>query len=249
MDAKVIGLVAFDNEQVWHLEIPAGERGKYRLAQLDDYVNHSRKDFSWQSPLTLSLSARVSAEDIPGTWGFGFWNDPFSFSLGLGGGTRRFPALPNTAWFFHASSENHLSLQENKPARGFLAQTFQSPPIPPALLALGSPFVALLAFSWSARLIRPMLGRIVKDDSGSIHTDVTEWHHYSLKLGRSLVRFLVDDREIFQTSVVPANPLGFVIWIDNQFASYPPNGKLTYGTMDTSQSAWMEVKDIQIIEK
>ena len=241
--------VTTSSEQGWLLEILAGEKGKYRLAQLDDYTNQARKDFTWRSPLKLSLSARVSAEDIPGTWGFGFWNDPFSFSLGLGGGIRRFPALPNTAWFFHASSENHLSFQENKPAQGFLAQTFQSPSIPPALLALGSPFVSLLALSWSARIIRPILGRFVKDDSVLIHTDVTKWHHYALQLERSLVGFKVDDCEIFQTSVVPMNPLGFVIWIDNQFASFPPNGKLTFGTMDSPQSAWLEVKDLQIIKE
>jgi len=69
----------------WRLEFPPGPQGRYRLAQLDDYSHQSRKSFPWQPPVTLSLQARVSAPALPGTWGFGLWNDPFSLSLGFGG--------------------------------------------------------------------------------------------------------------------------------------------------------------------
>jgi hypothetical protein len=235
-------------DQGWHLEIPAGKRGGYRLAQLDDYANRSRKDFLWHPPLTTTLLARASYKDIPGTWGFGLWNDPFSLSLGLSGGVRRFPALPNTAWFFHASLENHLSFQKDKPAQGFLAQTFNSPPMPPGLLALAAPVFPLLTLPWIAKRIRPVIARVIKDDSTSIYLDVTQWHQYALQLEQSLVRFKIDNVEIFQTKVAPISPLGFVIWIDNQFASFPPTGKLAYGTMENSRPAWIEVKQIEIIK-
>lgn len=230
----------------WHLEVQAGEKGKYRLAQLDDYTNRSRKYFLWHPPLTATFMARASNADIPGTWGFGLWNDPFSLSLGLGGGIRRFPALPNAAWFFHASPDNYLSFQNNKPAQGFLAQTFQSPPVPPGLLALGAPLLPLLTLPWIAKRVRPLLGSIIKDDSTSIKLDVTQWHQYGLRLEPYLASFIIDKKEFFQTGVVPINPMGFVIWIDNQFASFPPSGKLTYGTMKNSTPAWIEVKQIKI---
>lgn len=230
----------------WHLGIPVGERGKYRLAQLDDYANRSREDFLWYPPLTATFMARASNEDIPGTWGVGLWNDPFSLSLGLGGGGRRFPALPNTAWFFHASPDNYLSFQNNKPAQGFLAQTFQSPSVPPGLLALAAPLLPLLTLPWIAKRVRPLLGSIIKDDSASIKLDVTQWHQYRLRLKQSHVSFIIDKKVIFQTKVVPKNPIGFVIWIDNQFASFPPSGKLDYGTMENSTPAWIEVKQIEI---
>ena len=97
------GQVIQVSADAWRLEIPAGRAGVYRLAQIDDYSGLPRSGFPWQPPLELSLEGRSSsAEDIPGTWGFGLWNDPFGLSLGLGGGTRRFPALPNCAWFFFA---------------------------------------------------------------------------------------------------------------------------------------------------
>src|SRR3989337_439211 len=80
------------------LSIPAGAAGQYRLAQLDDTQNRTRQNFLWQARCTLELRARVSADDLPGTWGFGLWNDPFTASLGLGGGTRQLPALPDAGW-------------------------------------------------------------------------------------------------------------------------------------------------------
>src|SRR5215471_12654057 len=94
------------------LSIPAGETGKYRLAQIDDYAKLRRKKFPLRPPLRLTLSARASSDSIPGTWGFGFWNDPFGMALGFGGNPSRFPTLPNAAWFFGASKESYLSFRE-----------------------------------------------------------------------------------------------------------------------------------------
>ena len=79
--------------------------------------------------VTISLQARASHQEIPGTWGFGLWNDPFGMKLGFGG-KHLLPALPNAAWFFFASPPNHLSLRNDLPANGALAATFRSPPIP-----------------------------------------------------------------------------------------------------------------------
>jgi hypothetical protein len=89
----------------WRLGIPPGLAGQYRLAQLDDYRRLPRRAFLWHPPLSLSLSARASHASIPGTWGFGLWNDPFGLAFLQGGGVRT-PALPNAAWFFIASPQN-----------------------------------------------------------------------------------------------------------------------------------------------
>src|SRR3989337_2647805 len=39
----------------WHLEIPPGPQGSYRLAQLDDYTHRSRQYFPWKAPLSLTF--------------------------------------------------------------------------------------------------------------------------------------------------------------------------------------------------
>jgi len=99
------------------LTIPSGKADEYRLAQLDDYALLSRGQFPHRFSLSLSLSARTSSDSIPGTWGFGLWNDPFGLSLGFGGRPWRLPALPNALWFFGASEENYLSFKDFPPER------------------------------------------------------------------------------------------------------------------------------------
>jgi hypothetical protein len=225
----------------YHLELLRGSRENYRLAQLDDYNGLQRKHFPWQLPIELKLRARVSAVEIPGTWGFGLWNDPFSLSLGFGGGSRRFPILPNAAWFFFASSQNYLSFQDDKPAQGFLAQAFRSSQIPTPLLTLGAFAFPLLLWPWLARKLRPLFSRVIKEDSFALDVDVTQWHEYYLAWNVDNVIFRVDDQTI-NSAITPSGPLGLVIWIDNQFAAFPPNGRLSYGTLTNPKSAWLEIE-------
>ena len=122
----------------WLLSIPSGSRSQYRLAQIDDHMSIPRREYPWHAPVTMQLEARVSAAALPGTWGFGFWNDPYGFSFGPGNGFLRLPALPNAAWFFFSSPANYLSFRDNTPGNGFLAQVFASPRLPSSAPARGS---------------------------------------------------------------------------------------------------------------
>jgi len=271
------GATIIPTENGWRLEIPAGPAGMYRLAQLDNY----RSRFPSSAPTTLNLRCRVSPSwppfhtltgtrppifaqsnstgergGLPGTWGFGFWNDPFTVSLGLQGAARRLPVLPNAAWFFHASDENHLSLrppidlmggpQGGLPANGFLAQTFSSPKIPSLLLAPG---LLALPFAFSktfAKWLRAVAGKIIREDAKRLELDVTQWREYRLMWSPSRVEFSVDGASVFETESSPRGPLGLVIWIDNQFAAFPPDGKIRVGTLENPTPAWMEIADLEI---
>ena len=225
----------------WTLNIPAGLQGSYRLAQIDDYYHRKRKAFPWYPPMAMSLRARVSDSQIPGTWGFGLWNDPFSLSLGFGGGTRRFPALPNAAWFFFASPRNYISFRDDLPANGFLAQTFCAPGIPTPILALAALGMPLLLSSWFGRKIRSLLRRVITEESRVLDVDVTQWHSYTLEWHKESVIFKVDNQTV-QTRITPQGPLGLVFWIDNQYAAFYPNGKLAYGTLENPNAAWLEIE-------
>jgi hypothetical protein len=234
----------------WRLEVPAGAGGKYRLAQLDDYTGRPRRQFPWRPPLTVSLRARASAEALPGTWGFGLWNDPFSLSLGFGGGTRRFPTLPNTAWFFHAAPPNYLSLRDDLPAQGFLAATFRAAALPVPILAALSPGVVLFTFPPAARLIRRLGRRFIRQDAaqvgGSRPFALADWHAYQIAWIQDSVVFSVDGNTILHTPVSPHGPLALVIWIDNQYAALPPTGRLAFGALPTPQPAWIEIGDLSL---
>jgi hypothetical protein len=224
----------------WRLEIPAGTAGVYRLAQLDDYSSLRRENFLWQPGAQMALHARASVKDIPGTWGFGLWNDPFSLAFWRGGGTR-FPALPNTAWFFFASSSNYLSLRDDIPAHGALAATFHSPPWPPASLALALPVLPFLALPPAARWLRRLGRRCILQDAAQLSIDPSTWHSFKLDWLEDKATFWVDNEVVFNSLVSPHPPLGLVIWIDNQFAAWSPSGRISYGVLANSEPAWIEV--------
>lgn len=225
-------------ESGYLLKIPSGDASAYRFAQIDDYFGLPRRKFPHHS-LTLSLRARTSAFPLPGTWGFGLWNDPFGMSLGFGGRRWQLPALPNAAWFFGASQENHLSFSD-KPANGFLAQNFRSPKFHPLLILTG------LVFPFSRKATRKLLGRIIDEDSSTLSVDITQWHSYRLEWSQRGVAWYVDEVLAFESSASPNPPLGLVIWIDNQFASFTPDGKIGFGVLENPEPAWLEISNLNL---
>ena len=229
----------------WTLKIPQGPKGNYRLAQLDDDNAYTRNGLPWRAPVNLSLRARTSAPDLPGTWGFGFWNDPFSLSLGFGGGKRHFPTLPNAAWFFFSSPQNYLSFRDDLAANGFIAQTFHSSGVPTPLLALGVLGFPLLLWPWLAHKLRAYFHTLIAEDSFPLNIDVTQWHSYTLGWYNDKVTFKAGD-QIFDTRITPNAPMGFVLWIDNQYAAFPPSGKLSFGTLANPQPAWLEIEALTL---
>jgi hypothetical protein len=247
------GRVNSMDDDSWRMSIPGGPAGEYRLAQLDDYTHLPRDQFPWTPPLTLHLRARASHKNIPGTWGFGVWNDPFITDLGFAGGTRRLPVLPDTAWFFFASPENYLSLDDTLPASGELAATFHSRKIPSLLLALAIPIAPLFFIGSIARFLRKTGTRIIHQDAAEIQhvsgphsRGATEWREYSIKLASDEAVFVVDGVVTLKTKVAPSGPLGLVIWIDNQFAAVPPQGGVQWGTLVNPEESWIEIAGISI---
>lgn len=232
-------------ERGWRLSIPAGNANEYRNAQLDDYARLSRRRFPHRFIRRLSLLACASSDSIPGTWGFGLWNDPFGLSLGFGGNPFRLPALPNAVWFFGASKENYLSFQNGQthkpaPTNGFMAQVFRSPKFHPLLIPAG------LALAFSRKTTRQMLGRVIAEEGSAVSVNAAEWHRYSLTWEEKRVSFEVDNIEAFKSDVSPKPPLGLVVWIDNQYASFTPDGKVGFGVLANPEPAWLEIKELEI---
>jgi hypothetical protein len=230
----------------WRFWLPGGVADRYRLAQLDDYSRLGQRDFLHEPPFRLCLQARASSKNIPGTWGFGLWNDPFSMGRLSGAGLLRLPALPDTAWFFFASPPNYLSLRDDLPAQGGLAGTFSSPRWAGWLLPLGALALPLLALPPATRLLRRLARRIIRQDAVQLGVDPTRWHTYGIEWERGKVCFFVDSEAVLETAVVPRGPLGLVIWIDNQYLSFTPDGRFRYGRLACPEPAWLEVSEISL---
>jgi len=229
----------------WQLEIPAGPPGQYRLAQLDDYSGLARGAFPWQAPFRLELQARASADVIPGTWGFGLWNDPFSIGALGGAGRMRLPTFPNVVWFFFAASPNHLSLHEDQPGQGWLAMSFRAPHRPGAWLAACLPLAPLLLLPALARRMRTFIGRLVCSSSALLLVDPTEWHTYRLEWQAERVQFSLDEQIALESQAAPVGRLGLVLWVDNQFAAWEPDGRPDWGLLANPEPAWIEIRDLQ----
>jgi hypothetical protein len=227
----------------WRLGIQKGDSSGYRDAQLDDYSQLPRHRFPHQS-LRLSLRAKISNISAAGTWGFGLWNDPFGLSLGFGGNPFRLPALPNAAWFFFASPQNYLSFTNDKPAQGFLAQTFRSPKFHLLLI----PAALALLFPPLRKVGRKLLSKVINEDSSTVSVDTTQWHRYRIEWGAKRVSFYVDDALVFESPVSPHPQLGVIIWIDNQYAAFTPEGKIAAGVL-AGEEEWLEVEDVVMSEK
>jgi hypothetical protein len=133
-----------------------------------------------------------------------------------------------------------LSFTNEKPARGFLAQTFHAPKFHPLLIPAG------LALPFSRKTTRKLLGKIISEDSKALSVDVTQWHEYRFEWSPKHVSFYVDDAQMFESPVSPNPPLGLIIWIDNQFAAFTPEGKIGFGVLENAEPAWIEITDLTL---
>lgn len=224
----------------WRLEIPAGDAGTYRLAQLDDYAGLPRRSFPIQRPAELSLRARASSSMTAGTWGFGFWNDPFGLGIAQGGQILRLPALPDALWFFGASNRSSLALHDGLPASGFYTQALSSPRFSPRLAEVG---LGLLTNRLRARRV---LGEIIAEAGAQIRLDPGEAHMYRIKWAEESSAFSIDGTEVLRTGISPRGPLGLVIWVDNQYAAFDLRRPIKWGMEANDSPMWIEIDELSV---
>jgi hypothetical protein len=242
---RVESSAAPNAETRWHLSLSASNR--YADAQLDDYRDLARRDMHWAPPVRLALSARTSSPFPPGTFGFGFWNDPFSLGLGVRGAARRWPQTPQTAWFFYASPPSDLPLRRDVPGAGWKAATLRSRSIHPAFLLPGAAGAFLaMQLPLLRRGVFALMRRFYAAEETRLHFDPSQWHSYVIDWRADRVVFLMDGEIQAVSAEPPTAPLGLVIWIDNQFAVASPENGMRYGVIPVHEAQWLEVANLHI---
>ena len=224
---------------------------RYTDAEINDYIGAKRRGFAWRPPLRMTLRARAShpiarpdapeADDMAlrGTAGFGFWNAPFMLAQRVG-------RLPDAVWFLYASPPSQLSLMPEVPGWGWKAQVVHAQ----RWGAVASALPTLAAMAW-ARLSnndRPA-ARWVQRLSGThealLTADLAAWHTYRLDWQREQATFFVDEAIVYTVPHPPQGPLGFVAWIDNQYAIVTPRGAFRSGVLQTGPQS-LELADLAI---
>ncbi|MDM8520481.1 hypothetical protein QUF64_10570 [Anaerolineales bacterium HSG6] len=216
---------------------------QYSNAQLDDYQTFQRADFLWSPPLRLTVQARFShsTDELHGTAGFGFWNDPFMMT------DWRRPAPPRVIWFFYSSSPSNMKLDRNVSGYGWKVGTLDALRWPFfALLPTAPLAIPLMNLSPLYRLCWPIAQRAINVNERVIPVEMTTWHTYSLEWGIKTARFWVDEQLILACNTPPRGPLGLVIWFDNQYMVVTPWGRFGWGLLDSPSEQWMEIRQLLI---
>lgn len=216
---------------------------EYTNAQLDDYHALPRAAFLHRPPLTLSLRARFShnADQLRGTAGFGFWNDPFGMT-----GARR-PTLPRALWFFFSSPPSNMALARNIPGPGWKAATIDAWRWPFFLLAPTAPVaMPLMKIPTLYRRLWPIGQRAIGVHEALLSCNMTVWRDYHIDWTTAGVRFGVDGQVVLDTDQAPRGPLGLVIWKDNQAMRLTPSTLPRHQLVDCADKQWMEIADLHI---
>jgi hypothetical protein len=229
---------------------------KYSDAQIDDYQGIPRRRFPWSPPLRLCVRARFShpagrdeqgdaSETAPtaglrGTAGFGFWNDPFLM-------TAPTPTLPRAIWFFYGSPPSNMKLDLNAPGYGWKAATIDALRPTALLLAPLAPLaVPLTNLRPLYRALWPPIQRALNIREVPVDVDMTQWHTYDLEWRTERAGFSVDGNPVLENAPSPRGPLGFVMWLDNQYMVATPWGRVGWGLLDAPGRQWMAVDWLSI---
>jgi len=216
---------------------------EYSDAQIDDYQGVPRHRFPWHPPLRLTVRARFShlAGQLRGTAGFGFWNDPFLMT------GARMPTLPRAVWFFYGSSPSNMKLDLRTPGRGWKAATIDAlRPAALLLTPLAPPAVLLMNLRPLYRALWPPIQRALNVREATVEVEMTGWHTYVIEWGKEQACFSVDGEAVLADAPSPQGPLGFVMWLDNQYMVATPQGRLRWGLLDVPGCQWMEADRLAI---
>lgn len=233
------------------MHLPPITQGTYADAQIDDYANRARIDFPWQPPLRMEVRARsslpaadahstVESRDIlRGTAGFGFWNYPFSIR-----GDILF--LPEAIWFFYASPPSNMALVPGIPGWGWKAQVIHSMRSEAITALLPTALTTAWArISGNTQPAAHWIQRLSGAQEALLPINMTAWHSYVLEWYANRVLFRVDGIPMLRASHPPTRPLGFVAWLDNQYAIATPRGTFRFGAVSCAAQS-LEIDAITI---
>ena len=220
------------------LKLPRASADVYSDAQISDY--DSRADFSNRPPLRLSLRARMQGE-VTGTAGFGFWNHAFM------PGQRSF-RLPQAIWFFFTGPQSNIALAQGVAGQGWKAAAINARD--PRFLAMlpTAPLGFLLMRSRRVYDALWPIGQRAIGVSEALLSDelLRDFHRYRIDWRAKRAVFAVDGEVVHCAEQVARGPLGFIAWVDNQYAVVTPQGKFAWGLLAAPGEQSLEISDIQI---
>ena len=221
------------------LTLAPGSGSVYHDAQISDY-RPTVRDFANEPPLRFELRARAYGE-ISGTAGFGFWNHAFVHGES---GFR----LPQALWFFFGGPANDISLAKGLPGSGWKAATFDSKNWRfRALLPFAPLGFLLMRNRWLYDALWPLGQAVIGVSEAALDSALlADFHRYSIEWRGGDALFSVDGDVVLRAHRVPRSRLGFIAWIDNQYAIVTPQGRFGRGLLDIRHRQSLALCEISI---
>jgi hypothetical protein len=218
------------------LALASSRAGGYADAQFDDCQGRRRGELPWRAPLRLRLRARLSGQ-VAGTAGFGFWNNPAAWP----------PALPQALWFLCSSPPGEIALADGVPGWGWKAACIDATGAEALAWAPAAPAVLLLnRLPRFRRAVWPRVQRALRVREALLPTPPSRWCDYELDWLRDRALWRVDGVVVLETDRPPRGPLGFVAWVDNQWAAATPEGRVGWGLCPLGPPQWLEIASLSI---
>ncbi len=215
---------------------------RYTNAQICDYRYDSYR-FAWTPPLHLTVVARASAPaaDLRGTAGFGFWNHPFSPDA------KRIH-LPRALWFFFASPPSNMALAYDVPGYGWKAATLDATRRSAwAVMASAGPLALLNRVPSLYRRLWPRAQRRMAISERPLDGALlAETHTYVIDWRLDGATFSIDGAVVHEAPDAPRGPMGFITWIDNQYAVVTPTGRLGFGLVPVAHPQSLTIERVTI---
>ena len=164
------------------------KEGVYNNAQLFDYARMKRSEFPCRAPIRLTVRAWAShnADQLKGTAGFGFWNQPVMPG-------QLIPRMPRAVWFFFGSPPSNMAFVKDVPGYGWKAATIDATRLPFLLLAPGAPLGFLMMRNPALyNALWPVAQWAIGASEKLIAVDLREPHTYQLDWLKDSALFYVD---------------------------------------------------------
>lgn len=238
-----------------HLSLPQVDASRYHDAQLTDY--HTKADFHWKPPLRMTVTASMSSTNANpnspsllaerglggevGTAGFGFWNHPFVPG-------ERGVRLPKAVWFFFSSPPNNMRLAMDVPGPGWKAATIDATRWQFLALAPAAPIgVLLMRLPALYRRLWPVGQHAIGVSEHLLDASLLlQPRTYTIDWQPDHIRFAVDGLTVHEAHIRIAGPLGFIAWVDNQYAIVTPQGHLGFGLVPVPHPQTLILQHVEI---
>jgi len=222
-----------------HLSLPMTDAARYHDAQLSDYAGKS--DFLWRPPLHMDVIASASVHPLVGTAGFGFWNHPFVPG-------ERGVRLPKAVWFFFSAPPSNMQLAQGISGPGWKAATIDTTRWQFLALAPTAPVgMLLMRFPSLYHLLWPVGQRAIGVSEHLLDGSLLlERHTYSIDWQVDGIRFSVDGVTVHDARVAIGGALGFIAWIDNQYAVVTPQGQIKFGLVAVLKPQTLILERVEI---